>query len=60
MVRCDKSKLSPGRLNITEDIVLMNYGIYLKTNALGLVGGPAEGTLIHIKEIYSKIIDPAE
>lgn len=59
VVRCDKSKLSPGALNITEDMVFMNYGIYLKTNALGLVGGPAEGTLIHIKEIYSKIIDPA-
>ena len=59
VVRCDKSKLSPGALNITEDMVFMNYGIYLKTNALGMIGGPAEGTLIHIKEIYSKIIDPA-
>ena len=58
VVRCDKSKLSPGRLNITEDLVLMNYGIYLKTNALGMIGGPAEGTLINIKEIYSKIFDP--
>ncbi len=60
VVRCDKSKLSPGALNITQDMVFMDFGIYLKTNALGMIGGPAEGTLIHIKEIYTKIIDPAE
>ena len=35
VVRCDKSKLSSGVLNITQDMVFMNFGIYLKTNALG-------------------------
>jgi hypothetical protein len=60
VVRCDKSKLSSDNvLNITQDMVFMNFGIYLKTNALGMIGGPAQGTLIHIKEIYTKIIDPA-
>ena len=60
VVRCDKSKLSSDNvLNITQDMVFMNFGIYLKTNALGMIGGPAQGTLIHLKEIYTKIIDPS-